>query len=368
MRQRVAARPSPMRALAGQSPLRARQRTLLGIACAVALGTVAGGCGFGTDDASGGGSEPETEGITLYSGRIQSAIGPAIDAYEAEADRDVQARFASSADLAATLVEEGSASPADVFFGQEAPSLGALAERDLFMKLPQDILERVPPEYRDPDGDWVGVTGRSRIIAYNGDAVKASELPPSPLELTDPEWKGRVGWAPVTGSLQEYVTAVRLELGEEVAREWLEGMVANDAVAYPNHVAMRDAIANGEIDVGLLNHYYVAQAIAEQGSDYPVKIYFPPEGLGSLLLVTGVGVLESSDRKQEALDFIRSLLSKESQSFFTESSKEYPLVAGIERDPVLDTPLEDVPAPAADITDLAEVQRSIELMQETGAL
>jgi iron(III) transport system substrate-binding protein len=357
-----------MRAFAGISLDRALARGLLGTLAAACLIVASGGCGFGTDDASGGESEPATEGITLYSGRIQSAIGPAIDSYEADVDRDVQARYAASADLAATIVEEGSASPADVFFGQETPSLGALTERDLLMELPDDILDRVPPQYRDPGGHWVGVTGRSRIIGYNADVVERSELPDSPLELTDPEWKGRVGWAPATGSLQEYVTAVRLEYGEETAREWLEGMVANDAVPYVNHVAMRDAIANGEIDVGLLNHYYVAQAIAEQGSGYPVRIHFPPEGLGSLLLVTGVGVLESSDRKDEALDFVRSLLSRESQRFFTESSKEYPLVAGVPPDPVLDIPLDEVPAPEADITDLEELQRSIELMQDTGAL
>jgi iron(III) transport system substrate-binding protein len=357
-----------MRSIAGPTPLRALVRGLLGLVAAASLIAAASGCGFGTGDASGGGSEPGTEGITLYSGRIQAAIGPAIDSYEADADRDVLARFAASADLAATLVEEGSASPADVFFGQEAPALGALTERGLLIELPDDILERVPPAYRDPGGRWVGVTGRSRIIAYNADAVDRSELPASPLELTDPEWRGRVGWAPATGSLQEYVTAVRLRYGEVVAAEWLEGMVANDTVPYPNHIAMRDAIASGEIDLGLLNHYYVAQAIAEQGPGYPVRIHFPPRGLGSLLLVTGVGVLESSDRKQEALDFVRSLLSKDSQRFFTESSKEYPLVAGVEPDPVLDTPLEDVPAPEAEITDLEELQRSIELMQDTGAL
>jgi iron(III) transport system substrate-binding protein len=326
------------------------------------------GCGFGTDDGGGGPAEPEEEGITLYSGRIAAAIGGAIDPFEAETDRDVQARYASSADLAATLIEEGDASPADVFFAQESPALGAVTERGLLMKLPDDILERVPPEYRDDEGRWVGVTGRSRVIAYNREAVAKSELPESPLELTDPEWEGRVGWAPLTGSLQEYVTAVRLRYGDDAARQWLEGMVANDTVAYPNHVAMRDAVAAGEIDVALINHYYVAQAQAQEGEDYPVEVLFPPRGLGSLVLVTGVGVLESTDRREDALDFVRSLVEDPTQEYFTSSSKEYPLVEGIERDSSLPVPLEKIPAPTADITDLEELQRSVELMQETGAL
>ncbi len=155
-------------------------------------------CGFSTEDNGGGSNEPETEGITLYSGRIPAAIGPAVDSYEAEADRDVQVRFAETADLAATLVEEGDASPADVFFAQEPGAIAAVAEAGLLTKLPNDILDRVPPRYRDPAGRWVGVTGRARVIAYNRDVVKESELPPSPFGLTDPEWKDRVGWSPAS--------------------------------------------------------------------------------------------------------------------------------------------------------------------------
>lgn len=325
------------------------------------------GCGASTSDTQGGPAEPETEGITLYSGRIASAIGGAVDAYEAEADRDVQVRFADTADLAATLVEEGGNSPADVYFAQEPGAIGVVAGEGLLAELPRDILDRVPPEYRDPEGRWVGVTGRARILAY-GEGVRRSELPPSPLELTAPEWKGRVAWGPATSSLQQYVTALRLTYGDERTREWLEGMVANDAQAYPNNVAIRDAIANGEVDVGLINHYYVAQAIAAEGPGYPVRIYFPPKGLGSLILLTSVGVLESSDRKEEAFDFVRSLLSDDSQSYFTASSKEYPLAKGVEPDPSLEVPLKDIPSPGGDPTDVTELQATIEMMQETGAL
>ncbi len=172
----------------------------------------------------------------------------------------------------------------------------------------------VPPRYRDPEGRWVGVTGRARVIAYNRDVVKESELPPSPFGLADPKWKDRVGWSPASSSMQEYVTALRSKYGDERTRQWLEEMVDNGAVAFPDNVTIRDAIAKGEIDVGLINHYYVAQAISEEGPDYPVAVYFPPGGLGSLMLLTSVGVLESSDRKPEAFAFVRSLLSKGSQA------------------------------------------------------
>jgi iron(III) transport system substrate-binding protein len=332
-------------------------------AAAVTLGA----CSATSEDAGGGPAEPSTEGITVYSGRIPAAIGGAVDMYEAEADRDVQVRYGETGDLAATLVEEGDNSPADVFFAQEPGAIGAVADRGLLAKLPQDILDRVPPQYRDPGGRWVGVTGRARAVAY-GSSVKQSDLPDSPLGLTDPEWDGRVGWSPASDSLQQYVTALRLQYGDEVAREWLEGMVANEAVEYPDNVSIRDAVANGEIDLGLINHYYVAQAIAAEGPDYPVKLYFPAEGLGSLLLLTSVGVLESSDRKEEAFEFIRTLLSKPGQRFFTSSSKEYPLAKDVPADPSLTVPLSRIPPSPGDLSDIGATQATIQLMQDTGAL
>ena len=344
------------------------QRRLLAAACLVFAALVAAGCGFSTEDSGGGSNEPETDGITLYSGRIPAAIGPAVDMYEAQADRDVQVRFAETADLAATLVEEGDASPADVFFAQEPGAIAAVAEAGLLTKLPRDILDRVPARYRDPEGRWVGVTGRARVVAYNPDAVEQAELPPSPFGLTDPKWKDRVGWSPASSSMQEYVTALRAKYGDERTGRWLGEMVDNGAVSFPDNVTIRDAIAKGEIDVGLINHYYVAQAIGEEGPDYPVAVYFPPGGLGSLMLLTSVGVLESSDRKPEAFAFVRSLLSPKSQAFFTSSSKEYPLAKGVEPDPSLTVPVNKIPVSDSSLVDLKEIQGTIELMQESGAL
>jgi iron(III) transport system substrate-binding protein len=348
------------------NPLLSPSRCLL--SCALLLALVASGCGFSTEDSGGSGNEPETEGITLYSGRIPAAIGPAVDSYEADAKRDVQVRFADTADLAATLVEEGDASPADVFFAQEPGAIAAVAEAGLLTRLPDDILALVPPRFRDPDGRWAGVTGRARVIAYSRDAVAESELPASPFGLSAPRWQDRVGWSPASSSMQEYVTALRARYGDERTGEWLEAMVDNGAVAYPDNVTIRDAIANGEIDAGLINHYYVAQAIAAEGERYPVAVYFPPGGLGSLMLLTSVGVLESSDRKEEALDFVRSLLSADSQAFFTGSSKEYPLARGAKPDPSLSVPIAEIPVSGTELVDLKELQATIDLMKESGAL
>jgi iron(III) transport system substrate-binding protein len=350
-----------------KQPPRSWPRVAAIAAILFALAAIAG-CGFDTESSGGGPAEPEIEGITLYSGRIPAAIGGAVDRYEAKADRDVQVRYADTADLAATLVEEGDASPADVFFAQEPGAIGAVADAGLLARLPRDVLEMVPARYRDPEGRWVGVTGRARVIAYNRDAVEPSELPPSPFGLTAPEWRGRVGWAPASDSMQEYVTALRGRYGDERAREWLEAMIANDAVDYPDNVTIRDAVARGEIDVGLINHYYVAQAIAAEGPNYPVDVYFPPGGLGSLMLLTSVGVIDSSDRKPEAFEFVRSLLEAPSQEFFTTSSKEYPLARGAEPDPSLRVPLAQIPNVSGELVELEQLQATIELMQEAGAL
>jgi iron(III) transport system substrate-binding protein len=343
-----------------------RARARLGAAAlSLAAGVILAACGSGSEPGSG--DEPETPGITLYSGRIPPLIGPVIDDYEARTDRDVQVRFGDSGQLAATLVEEGENSPADVFFSQDAGSLDAVDAEGLLEPLPEDILDRVPARFRADDGTWVGISARARVIAYNPDAVAESELPSSPLELTEPQWEGRVGWAPTNASLQGYITALRQVEGDEVAREWLEGMVANGTQVYESNTPVRDAIAAGEIDVGLINHYYVAQAQAED-PDYPVDVHFPPDDLGSLVNTTGVGVLTSSDEPEEALDFIRFLLSKESQRYFAESSKEYPLVAGVEPDRAL-VPLGRIPSPRGlDLSNLADLQGTVELMQETGAL
>ena len=321
-------------------------------------------CGATTLVAAGCGSDDD--GLTIYSGRIAPLVGPLIDEIEADENTDIQTRFGETPQLASQIIEEGENSPADIFFSQDAGALGALDREGLLMRLPQDILDKVPPRFRAHDGDWIGTSARSRVIAY-GEEVEKSELPDSVFGLTDPEWKGRVGWAPTNGSFEAFVTAMRATYGEDRTRDWLEGMVANDVQTYDSNVPIRDAIAAGEIDVGLINHYYVAQAVAEEGPDYPVEIYFPPGDLGSMINVAGVGILKSTDQKQDALRFVRDMLSDSSQEFFAESSYEYPVVPGIPPSPSL-VPLNQIPDPGIDLSDLTDLEGTLELLQETGAL
>lgn len=261
-----------------------------------------------------GGDDDDGDALTVYSGRIEALAGPILDRYQEETGVELEVRYGDSAELAATILEEGDASPADVFFSQDAGALGALEKEGRLSELDEEVLARVDRPFRSATGAWVGVSGRARVIAYDGRELSESDLPRSVLELTDPEWEGRVGWAPTNASFQAFVTALRLTEGEDRAREWLEGMVDNGTESFDSNTPVRDAIAAGELDAGLINHYYVAQAKAEEGEDYPVEVYFPPAGdPGSLVNVAGAGLLASSDRQQEAGDLVDFLVSPEAQ-------------------------------------------------------
>jgi len=324
------------------------------------------GCGGddGTTD-QGGDAGTDEQGITVYSGRAEPEVSPLFDLYEEQSGEDIEVRYGETAALAAQIVEEGENTPADVFFAQDAGALGALQGADRLAKLPASLLDRVAHRFRSREGEWVGTSGRARVIAY-GESVDPDDLPASVLDLTEEQWKGKVGWSPINGSFQAFITALRLTEGEEVARDFVEGMLANDAQPYDSNSAIRDAIAAGEIDVGLINHYYVAQAKAEDPS-YPVDVYFPPDDIGSMVNVAGAGILDASDRVAQSEDFIAFLLSREAQEFFATTLEEYPLVKGVEADQTL-VPLNEIPQPKIDLSQIDDLEGTLELLRSSGAL
>ncbi len=345
-------------------PRSARGATVFACAAA-ALGLTACGDDQGSSAEQ---SAAEPTSLTVYSGRDEELVEPLLDQYERESGNELEVRYGESAELAATIVEEGENSPADVFFSQDAGSLGALESEGLLATLPEGVTSRIEDRFRSAEDAWVGTSGRARVLAYNKEAVKEDDLPDSVVELTEPEWKGRVGWAPTNGSFQAFVTAMRATEGEDATREWLEGMVANDPVDLPDNEAARDAVAAGEIDVALINHYYVEQARDEEGEDYPVDVYFTPGGdVGALVNVAGAGVLASSGESEAATELVEFLLSEESQKFFSDETKEYPLVTGVEADPDL-VALAEIEQPDVDLSDLEDLQGTLTLIEESGAL
>jgi iron(III) transport system substrate-binding protein len=341
-----------------------RSRKQLALLAALLTGVFAlAACGEGDDEPD----QPDEDALTVYSGRSESLIAPILDQFSEETGVPLEVRYGESAELVATLIEEGENSPADIYFSQDAGTLGAAENEGLTTELPKNVLNLVDAKYRSGDGGWVGASGRVRIIAYNEDNLSEDELPESVFELTEPEWEGRVGWAPTNASFQAFVTAMRATEGEDAAREWLEGMVANDPISYPDNETARDGVEAGEADVALINHYYIAQAKEEEGDDYPVEAHFPEGDLGALINVAGIAQLESSDQPEEATELVRFLLQPEAQQFFTETTKEYPLVDGIETDPNL-VPLAEIEQPEVELEELDDLQGTLELLQETGAL
>lgn len=306
--------------------------------------------------------------LVLYSGRNENLVGPLIAQYRQDHGVDIEVRYADTAELAATILEEGRNSPADIFFAQDAGALGALAAAGVFLPLPAEILEQAPPAFRGGAGDWVGLSGRARVLVYNTLLVQPEDLPADVWALTGPEWQGRVGWAPTNGSFQAFITALRLLEGEERARAWLEGMIANGAQPFANNTAIVEATGRGEIAVGLVNHYYLFRFLKEQGESFPARNYFfSGGGAGAMINVAGAGVLATSKNQAAALDLLRFLLSPPAQGYFAAETNEYPLVGGVPLHPAL-PPLSELATPALDLSDLSDLQGTLELLQDTGAL
>jgi len=308
------------------------------------------------------------ESLVVYSGRNEELVGPIIQRFEEESGIEVQVRYGDTAELASTISEEGENSPAAIFFAQDAGALGAVGDRGLLRELPEDILARVEERFRDPNGRWVGVSGRARVVAYNTEALSEEDLPRSILDFTDPEWRGKIGWAPTNGSFQAFVTALRLIEGEDTAREWLEGIRANEPRVYENNVAILEGVSSGEIQVGFVNHYYLLRKLAEEGENFPARNYYLENGdPGALVNVAGVGILSSTQNTAEAEEFLNFILSEEAQQYFTDETFEYPLIEGVPTNEDL-VPLSEVEAPDINLGNLDDLEGTLDLLRETEVL
>ena len=312
---------------------------------------------------------PRRGQVTIYSGRSENLVGPWFVLFDHESGITTEVRYAGTAELAATLLEEGENSPASAFFAQDAGALGLLAQEGLFQPLPQEILDRVPERFRAADGTWVGVTGRARVLVYNTELLSEDQLPMSVLDLTDPAWQGKVGWAPENASFQSFITGMRLLIGDDATRQWLEAMIANDTVNFgDSNAAIVQAVANGEVAVGLVNHYYLVAAQREAGGKLPIaNHHFAPEDPGSLINVAGIGVLANAPDPDAALEVVEALLDDESQEYFVEQTGEYAVVEGIEAPHDL-KPIEETASPAVDLAGLSDLNATLEMLAEVGLL
>lgn len=338
------------------------RRTRWAPAAVVALVLALPACGGG-----GGGDEVDEDALVIYSGRQEQLVGPLIEQFEEATGIQTSVRYGNTAQLAAQLLEEGDGSPADVFFSQDGGALGALAKADRLAELPDGVLDRVPENYRADDGNWVGTSGRARVIVYDPDQVSADDVPDSVFELTEPQWRGTVGIAPSNASFESFVTAMRVLESDDRAREWLAGMADNDVQRFDNNVLVLNAAEDGVIALGLINHYYWYEQVAEEGAEaVPARLKFLPGGdPGALVNVAGVGVLEGADRSDEARRFAEFLLGEQAQTYFAEETKEYPLVDGVPATADL-PPLADLEAPDIDLSDLDTLEQTLQMIEEAG--
>lgn len=319
-------------------------------------------------------SETDVEAgkLVIYSGRSESLVQPIIDQFAAATRIDVEVRYGSTSEMAGLILEEGKNSPADVFYAQDPGGVGAVADAGLFRTLPDEILAQVPARFASPEGNWVGISGRVRVVVYNTDEIDdpVAQLPDDLMGFTEPEWNGRIGWAPTNGSFQAMVTAMRSVWGEGQTRAWLQGIQANNPVVYSGNTPIVEAVGKGEVTVGFVNHYYLYRFLTEEGEAFAARNYFLPSGgPGSLIMVSGAGVLNTAENAENALRFVEFLLSVPGQQYFASQTFEYPVIEGVNTVAQL-PPLAELDAVAleielGDLTDLAGTQ---EMLIELGII
>lgn len=313
---------------------------------------------------------PESDGfLVVYSGRNEELVQPLIDQFEAASGIEVEVRYGNTSEMAALLLEEGDATRAGVFLSQDAGALGALAEEGLFVTLPEDLSSAIPQGFTSTTGEWVGVTGRARVIVYDAETLSEDDLPTTADGIVAPEWSGKVGVAPGNASFQSFITAYRVIDGEGAAESWVAALKANDPVIFDNNGAILEAVESGALPMGLINHYYWYRLVAERGEDsLRSKLWFTETGdPASIVNVTGAGVLQSAQLDQDAYDFVRYLISADAQQYFVDTTSEYPLLPGVDAPAGLPA-LETLVNPNLDLSDLKSLSESQELLARYGLL
>ena len=290
-------------------------RTLEGVAAQIYPGECAGST---------------SRSVTVYAGRSENLIGPILEAFTCQTGTAVETRWGSSTDLALLLAEEGDRTAADVFLSRSPGPVGFLEGRGLLGAISAEVLALSSEENRSRSGTWVGFSGRKRVLVHNLDSVSGSDLPQSVFDLTSDRYRNRVAIPATNGSFLDWFTVFRDQHGTDTATQWLDDMVANGARYYPNNRSIVEAAGRGEIDMGLVNHYYQYQEAAAAGDSHRAANHsFADNDIGSLLIITAATVMAASDNVGAANDLIAYLLSAPVQRYLTDETLEYPLAAGV---------------------------------------
>ena len=271
------------------------------------------------------------ETLVVYSARSAGLVEPLFEKFEQQSGIELKVRFdKSTQNLAQRIASEGAQTEADVFFAQESGYLGALGRAGHLAMLSDEILDRVPATYKDTKGQWVGTSGRARVLVYSPTRVKASELPKSLSDLTHARWKNRLGWAPSNGSFQAHVSALRKIWGEAKTKKWLKSIKALNPKVYPKNSPQVRAVSQGEIDIGWVNHYYLHKLKAANPELKAANYSFSSKNdAGNLMMISGAAITAHSKKQALASKLIEFLLSEEAQKYFATKTYEYPTVTSI---------------------------------------
>jgi iron(III) transport system substrate-binding protein len=307
--------------------------------------------------------------ITLYNGQHEQTTAALVKAFEQQTGITVNVRTGDEAELGNQIMQEGSSSPADVFYTENTPVLEALRERGLLASVARSTLAAVPSRDDSAQGNWVGVSARVSVLVYNTSQISPSQLPDSILELAEPKWKGKVGFAPSETDFQPLITSIVKFDGKATAERWLQGLQANSKT-YPDNETVVAQVNNGESTVGLINHYYWFRLRAEIGAGamHSALHYYTAGSPGDLVNVSGAAVLRSSSHQAAAQKFLAFLVSKAGQETIAHShSYEYPLRPGVAPAPGLRPFAELKPAPLTP-AELGDGSEALALEQKLGLL
>ena len=319
----------------------------------------------GVTSCSGSGGDDK---LLIYNAQHESLTKEWIEAFTKETGIEVEYRHGNDTEMGNQLVAEGKASPADVFLTENSPAMAAVERAGLFADLDAETLNQVPQQYRPPTGKWTGVAARTTVFVYNTGRLQPDQLPKSMVDLQRPEWKGRWGAPPARPDFQAIVSALLQLKGEPATAQWLAGMKTN-AVLEDNNVSTLEAVNAGEIDGGIIYHYYWYrdQAETKEISGNTALHYFRNQDPGAFISVSGGGVLASSDKQQEAQQFIKFITSKAGQEVLQKgTSFEYPVGSGVAANPAL-PPLDSLQAPKVDPSNL-NAQQVSDMMTKAGLL
>jgi len=332
-------------------------------ACGTATPSSGSGSGSGSSAGSGSGGA-----IVVYNAQHEDLVQEMVAGFTKATGIAVTLRNGDDAELGNQLVQEGKASPADVFLTENSPSMALVDRAGLFTKISASTTANVPAAYRPSTGDWTGWAARATVFAYNPAKVQASALPASILDLAEPKWKGRVGIAAGGADFQAIVSAVLSIEGQDKTKAWLDGLKTN-AKVYQGNTAIMKAVDAGEVDSGVIYHYYWAKDRAESGANSKnvQLLYFGKQDPGAFLSDSGAGVLASSKHQADAQKFVDYLTSKAGQQILAKSAAlEYAIASGVAPNVAL-KPIADLQAPTVDPASLNSAT-VVTMMQQAGLI